>query len=534
MGNFANAPSAEAAAGKNPLEPFTLVIFGASGDLTRRKLIPAFYSLFCEGLLPDDFRVVGFARREKSDESFRAEMRRAVEEFGRTDPVDGRTWAQFAARLQYHRASFDDPDGFSSLRRRLEKIAGKDGVLANRLFYLATQPSYFAPIVDRLREEGLVGESADDMPWSRLIVEKPFGQDLQSARTLNRTIKSAFSENQIFRIDHYLGKETVQNILVFRFANSIFEPIWNQKYIDHVQITVSESIGVEGRGRYYEQSGALRDIVQNHMMHLLSLVGMEAPTVLEADAIRDEKVKVFGSLRRIPPDCAANGVIRAQYAAGESLGETVPAYRQEEGVAADSNTETYVAFKAFIDNWRWAGVPFYLRTGKRMPARLTEISIHFKPVPHVLFDLSPTGPMRPNVLALRIQPNEGISLRFQVKEPGMAMRIKSLRMDFGYSHAFGKEPPDAYERLLLDAALGDSTLFTRSDEVEAAWKFATPILEGCVLQPARELPTYAAGTWGPKEADDLIAADGRRWELLKRSARRAGAEPTRNINITFD
>ncbi len=532
MGKLTNAPSAETAAAMSLSEPFTLVIFGASGDLTRRKLIPAFYSLFSEGLLPDDFNVVGFARRDKSDEVFRAEMRQAVETFGRTHPVDEERWAGFAARLHYHRASFEDQAGFDSLRQRLGEIAAEKKSPGNYLFYLATQPTYFTSIVDRLGEAGLVRDRTGGTPWSRIIIEKPFGRDFQSARALNRQMKSAFSENQIFRIDHYLGKETVQNILVFRFANSIFEPIWNQKYVDHVQITVSESIGVEGRGGYYEQAGALRDMVQNHMMHLLCLVAMEAPTALDADAVRNEKVKVLESLRRIPPDCAANGVVRAQYTAGRSLGKIVPGYREEESVAADSNTETYVAFKTFIDNWRWAGVPFYLRTGKRLPARLTEISIHFKPVPHVLFDLHPTGPMTPNVLAMRIQPNEGISLRFQVKVPGMAMQIRSLKMDFGYADAFGKEPPDAYERLLLDAALGDSTLFTRSDEVEAAWSFVSPILEGCTMQPVDELPTYPAGTWGPKEADDLIAADGRRWELMKRPARQA--EAIRKIDITFD
>ncbi|MBE3070372.1 MAG: glucose-6-phosphate dehydrogenase, partial [Planctomycetes bacterium] len=378
-----------------------------------------------------------------------------------------------------------------------------------------TPPSAFLDIVGGLAASGLARPGACGAPWSRIIIEKPFGRDLASARALNAAVLGVFAEGQVFRIDHYLGKETVQNILVLRFANSIFDPLWNQKHVDHVQVTVAETSGVERRGPYYEQAGALRDMLQCHIMHLVSLVAMEPPVALEPDAIRDEKVKVMRSLRPIPPACVAEGVVRAQYAAGTAGGQPAAGYRQEADVAPDSATETYVAMKVFIDNWRWAGVPFYLRTGKRMPVRMTEISVHFKAVPRVLFGALARGPLEPNVLAIRIQPNDGISMRFQVKVPGPAMQVEPYQMDFGYADAF-QRAPEAYERLLLDAALGDSTLFTRSDEVEAAWAFVQPILDGCRTRPVRDLPTYPAGSWGPQEADDLIAADGRQWMLVRR------------------
>ena len=513
-------------------EPFTLVIFGASGDLTRRKLVPAVFSLFCEGLLPEKFSVVGFARRDKSDEVFREEMHEGVKTFARVRPVDEAAWRRFAPNIYYHCSDFEDPDGFRSLKTRLEEIAAGCGAPCNWLFYLATQPSQVPLVVDQIDKAGLACVDREDSCWSRIIVEKPFGRDLESAQELNGHIQRVFPEDRIFRIDHYLGKETVQNILVFRFANSIFEPIWNQKYVDHVQITVSESVGVEGRGKFYEQAGALRDMVQNHMMHLLSLTAMESPNSLDANAVRDEKVKVLRALRPIPPECAANGIVRAQYAAGTCGGKPVVGYHDEEGVAPDSGTEAYVAFAAHIDNWRWAGVPFYLRTGKRLPARITEIALHFKRVPQVLFNVNPDRPMEPNVLALRIQPNEGILLQFQIKVPGVEKRVEPLKMDFGYAEAFGKEPPEAYERLLLDAARGDSTLFTRSDEVEAAWRFLTPVIEGCKERccPHHTLPTYPAGTWGPKEAYDLIGENGRQWSLLRRPMEK----PKRKITIDVD
>jgi glucose-6-phosphate 1-dehydrogenase len=493
--------------------PFALVVFGASGDLAHRKLIPSFFGLDCAGLLPEKAWVIGFARSEMTDEAFRASVRESACLRCGGAELDEAGWRRFSARLHYHRGGYDDAASFRLLRERIEQMTAAAGVPANCLFYLATPPGTFVPIVRQLKAAGLAREGQPARPWSRIVIEKPFGTDADSARALNVEIRAAFREGQIFRIDHYLGKETVQNLMVLRFANSIFEPIWHQKYVDHVQITVSETLGAEGRGGYYDQAGAIRDIVQNHMMHLLCLVAMEPPVSLGADAIRSEKVKVLQALRPISPECAANGVVRAQYVAGSIDGERVPGYRELPDVADGSLTETYAAFKAFVDNWRWSGVPFYLRTGKRLPERRTEISIHFRPVPQVLFNIPPTGPLAPNVLVVRVQPNEGISLDFQVKAPGAAMRIQRLKMDFNYAESFGSAPPEAYQRLLLDAALGDATLFTRDDEVESAWRFVSPILEGCAMQPPGRLAPYEAGTWGPKEADALIAADGNRWHL---------------------
>ncbi len=509
-----SAPSASSD-GVMVREPFTLVVFGASGDLTRRKLVPAVYDLWCDGLLPPEFAVVGYARSAKTEDEFRAGLRTGVEEFSRAESLDEVSWQRFASRLHYMSGRYDDPSGFRALRKRLEDDAAQGAGAANVLFYLATPPGSFQTIIASLGESGLARRGTGVAPWSRIIIEKPFGRDLASARDLNRALLAAFDERQVFRIDHYLGKETVQNILVLRFANSIFDPLWNAKYVDHVQVTVAEQVGVEGRGPYYEQAGALRDIVQNHMMHLLCLVAMEPPLALDAEAVRDEKVKVLRSLRPIPPECVAEGVVRARYAEGQVRGERVPGYRDEDGVAADSVTETFVAMKLFIDNWRWAGVPFYLRTGKRMAVRMTEISIHFKPIPQVLFGAPSRGPLQPNVLAVRIQPNDGISMRFQVKVPGPAMQIEPYQMDFGYADAF-RRAPQAYERLLLDAALGDRTLFTRSDEVEAAWAFVEPILEGCRGCPDVCPSTYPAGSWGPAQADTLLEADGRKWMLVRR------------------
>ena len=510
------APGVRIPGRKGRPDPFALVIFGASGDLTKRKLVPAVYSLFCEGLLPDRFSVVGYARREKSDDAFREEMEQACRDFSRCQCFDVKSWQDFAGRLAYVAGSFDEPAGYRRLRERLSELAAAQDRPGNHLYYLATHPDFFAPIVGNLGEADLVKPGADDAPWSRVIIEKPFGHSLETARALNRHVRSALDESQVYRIDHYLGKETVQNLLVFRFANSIFEPLWNQNHIDHVQITVSETLGVGTRGGYYDRAGALRDMVQNHMMHLLSLVAMESPTALDANAVRDEKIKVLRALRPIPRVCAGNGVVRAQYGPGTIDGGPVPGYTEEDGVAPDSTTETYIAFTAHIDNWRWAGVPFYLRHGKRLPARITEISIHFKDVPQILFNADPGRPMTPNVLTMRIQPHEGIALRFQVKVPGLGIEIRPLQMDFAYAGSFGTEPPEAYERLLLDAALGDGTLFTRADEVEAAWAYVDPIIEGCTRSTMPRLPQYAAGTWGPIEADDLIRADGRVWQLMRR------------------
>lgn len=497
-------------------EPFTLVIFGASGDLARRKLVPAVYGLWQDGLLPPLVTLLGFARHPKTDEAFRQELRQAVEKFSHGRTVDAQAWDGFARRLHYQVGDYDDPAAFRALGAYLEKQAAEEHRPANALFYLATPPQTFPLVVRRLGEAGLSRAGAKAPPWSRIVIEKPFGSDLASARALNEEVLRVFVERQVFRIDHYLGKETVQNILVLRFANSIFEPLWNQKYVDHVQITVAESGGVEQRGPYYDHAGAVRDIVQNHMMQLVCLVAMESPLALGADAVRDEKVKVLRSLRPIPAACVPEGVVRAQYGAAEAHGKRRRGYLEEDGVAPGSTTETYMAMKLFIDNWRWAGVPFYLRTGKRLAARMTEIAVHFKPIPQVLFGAPARGPVEPNVLALRIQPNEGITLRFQVKVPGPAMQIEPFQMDFGYAEVFEHAAPEAYERLLLDAALGEPTLFARGDEIEAAWTFVQPILDGIRQCLVATLPSYPAGSWGPAEADALLEADGRRWSLVRR------------------
>ncbi len=494
---------------KTPPEPFIMVIFGATGDLTQRKLIPALYALHVEQLLPPRFFVIGFARHEKSERQFRAELRNAVKQFGRV-PLEDSAWKTFSRKILYQRGEYADPAAFRSLARRLALLAERNHMPANHLYYLATPPETFGPVGDALRASGLSRSRRDG--WARIIVEKPFGYDLESARSLDRRLSAAFSESHTFRIDHYLGKETVQNLLVFRFGNSIFEPLWNQKYVDHVQISALESIGVEQRGRYFDRLGTLRDVVQNHMMHLLTLVAMEPPASMDATAVRNEKVKVLSALRPLSRECAPADVVRAQYAPGRVGRKRARGYRQEEGVAPDSRTETFVALRTYVDNWRWAGVPFYLRTGKRLAEQVTDISIHFKSVPQALFDTG-GAPLYPNMLSLRIQPHEGISLRFQVKVPEMRMAVRPFQMDFTYQDAFGSRPPEAYERLLLDAALGDPALFIRDDEVDAAWRFLTPVIEGCEGAGAPTV-TYPAGSWGPVEADRLIERDGRRWELL--------------------
>jgi glucose-6-phosphate 1-dehydrogenase len=491
-------------------EPCTMVIFGATGDLTHRKLVPALYTLGHERLQPPGFSVVGFARREKTHDEFRREMKEAVDRFARRRPADPAVWEDFAAGLFYHVGEFGAPDAYARLRGVLDEIDARRGTRRNRVFYLATPPSSYSEIARNLGAAGLVHPVREGGPWSRIIVEKPFGRDLQSARALNRALAEVFDERQIYRIDHYLGKETVQNILVLRFANGIFEPLWNQKYIDHVQITVAESMGVEGRGGYYEEAGALRDMVQNHMLQLLSLTAMEPPVAFSADAVRDEKVKVLQALRRIEGAEVLRRTVRGQYGRGAVAGRPLPGYLEERGVAPDSRIETYVAVEAAIDSWRWAGVPFYLRTGKALPRRVTEIAIQFRRAPHLLFARTDVTRLDPNVLALQLQPEEGIGLTFGSKVPGPEVRIQSVKMDFRYGTAFGDESPEAYERLLLDCMLGDPTLFTRRDEVEAAWDFVTRILDGWreARAPAH---AYEAGTWGPAEADALFAGSERAW-----------------------
>ncbi len=489
----------------------SLVIFGATGDLTHRKLVPALYNIAADGELPPALSVVGFARREKTDDEFRAELGEAVHKFSR-QTVKEAVWEAFAQSIFYHRSEFGDSTGYAALKERLDAIDAEKGTNGNRLYYLAVAPDQFETILEGLRAHGL--NEAKPGAWSRVIVEKPFGTDLASARELNDVVNHAFAESDTYRIDHYLGKETAQNLMVLRFANAIFEPLWNNRFIDHIQITAGETLGVEARGGYYDGAGAMRDMVQNHLMQLLCLTAMEPPTDLLANSVRDEKVKVIRSLHPITGSAVATDVVRGQYGAGAIFGQEVPAYRAEDRVNPESMTETYVALKLHIDNWRWSGVPVYMRVGKRLPKSGTEISVHFKAAPSVLFNAYQEE-LGNNVLVIRIQPDEGISLRMQAKIPGASVRIEPVKMDFHYGTSFGKASPEAYERLLLDAMSGDATLFARRDEVEEAWEFVDSIRAGW-NDPKVETPleTYAAGSWGPDAADALIARDGRSWRRL--------------------
>jgi glucose-6-phosphate 1-dehydrogenase len=486
-------------------EPSCLVIFGASGDLTQRKLIPGLYSLAHDGLLPSGQTIIGFARAAVTDEQFRASMKEACNQHARTRPVDDAVWDNFAKGLFYVQGEFGDPTCYDRLKERMSEFDRTRGTGGRRIYYLAVPPDFFSSIAETLAGKGMVNDPESSGPYTRVIVEKPFGHDLESARELNRVAVSAFRERQVFRIDHYLGKETVQNLLVLRFANGIFEPFWNRQYIDHVQFTVAESIGVEKRGNYFDSAGITRDIIQNHMLQLVSLVAMEPPVAFEANAVRDEKVKVLRALRPI----SAADAVRGQYTEGSVLGEHAVAYRAEEKVDPQSRTETYAALKIFVDNWRWADVPFYLRAGKRLPKRVTDISIHFRPAPYPLF--SRLGmKMHGNVLAIRIQPDEGISLKFDSKVPGPTVRSAPVTMEFRYATSFGAEPPEAYERLLLETMLGDATLFARRDEIETAWAWLDPLLQRWAANEDR-LHFYPAGAWGPETADELIEKDGRKW-----------------------
>lgn len=492
-------------------QPCSVVIFGASGDLTFRKLIPALYNLAADGDLPAALNVVGFARREKSDEAFRQELEDALRKFSRQG-FNEELWSSFRERISYHQSDFSDDAGFKALSDRLDKLDLERGTSGNRLFYLSVAPADFPGILDRLAAVGL--NKARPGSWARVIVEKPFGKDLETAQQLNSVVNAAFREKDTYRIDHYLGKETAQNIMVLRFANSLFEPIWNSRFIDHVQITSAEPLGVEGRGPYYDKSGSLRDMVQNHLLQLLSLTAMEPPTDLAADSIRDEKVKVVRALRPMSPEDVARDVVRGQYAAGAINGKPVIGYRQEERVNPESMTETYVALKVHVDTWRWSGVPFYIRNGKRLAKGGAEIAVQFKNAPGVLFGHGGT-PVGPNVLVLRIQPEEGISLRIQSKRPGNAVRIEPVKMDFLYNTSFAKASPEAYERLLLDSMAGDATLFARRDEVEGAWKFVDLIEQAWHKHaPAPPLHPYPAGSWGPTAADELMEREGRAWRQI--------------------
>jgi len=493
-------------------DPAVLVLFGATGDLAHRKVVPALYQLWRTNLLPHEFQLLGIGRRDYTNDTFRDALLGAVEQYARMKPIDDVAWRTFAERISYLKGDFNDPDAYERLAGRLDELDETGGTRGNRLYYLATQPSAFSEIVAQLGRVGLDHE-VHGGGWRRIVIEKPFGHDLESAHRLNREIARVFRESQVYRIDHYLGKETVRNLLVFRFGNGIFEPVWNRRYVDHVQITVAESIGVEARGSFYEETGAVRDFLQNHLLQLTSLVAMEPPATFEADALRDEKVKVLRAIAEKTPEEVMRDVVRGQYGPGWVAGQKVPGYREEPEVDPNSETETYVAARFQIDDWRWSGVPFYLRTGKRLPKRATEIALQFKEVPHRLFRDSATEP-EPNLLAIRIQPDEGIMLRFGAKIPGLGIDIRSVTMDFTYGSAFAVDSPDAYETLILDALLGDASLFTRADEVEEAWKIVDPVLDTWADSPPPNFPNYAAGTWGPPEADELLARDGRRWRRI--------------------
>jgi glucose-6-phosphate 1-dehydrogenase len=496
-----------------PVSPScAIVIFGASGDLAHRKLIPALYELALQGLLNEHSYIVGYSRSAVSDDQYRAQCREAVEKHARSQPINPDTWRKLQERIYYVQANYGSAEDHVKLASRLDQLDAKFGNEAgNRLFYLATPPNTFEPIISALGEHRSAG-TADGQParWERIIIEKPFGRDLASARKLNGLLLNHFTEEQVFRIDHYLGKETVQNLMVMRFANSIFEPIWNYKYIDHVQITVSETLGVEDRGGYYDRSGALRDMVQNHLFQLMALVAMEPPVALDAQSVRDEKVKVYRSVR--PPRTADvdSFSVRGQYTAGEHDGHKTEGYLKEKEVSPTSTTETFAAVKLYVDNWRWSGMPFYLRTGKFLEEKLSEIVVRFRSPPLTLFQKQCEAPVYPNDLVIRVQPEEGISWRLNGKVPGSQMSIKPVALDFLYRTTFNTEPPEAYERLIHDAMLGEQTLFIRGDEVEAAWSVIDRIEEGW-SQSKNPPQSYAPGSWGPRRALELIENDGRRW-----------------------
>jgi len=496
----------------NPLEQFSLeppsagescllIIFGASGDLTRRKLIPGLYNLACVGCMNPKFEVVGVGRTPMTSEEFRSKLRESTSKAGDTRDFNDSHWREFENRLYYFAGDINDDKFYTRLRGQLEKMQSS-GSSANRLFYVSTPASVAGPIVEGLARHGL---NLNDNGWTRIILEKPFGHDLDSARELNTVVDKVFDEKDIYRIDHYLGKETVQNILVFRFGNSLFEPVWNRNYVDHVEITAAETVGVEGRGGFYEETGALRDMVANHLLQLLALTAMEPPIAFDADSVRDQKVQVLRSIRPMTVDEVAKRTVRGQYGPGKIGGKPAPGYREEPGISKSSTTETFAAVEFYVDNWRWAGVPFYIRTGKRLPRQSSEIRVHFKRTPQALFAGTPREPLAPNVITLRIQPDDGISIAFDVKRPGNHVQTLPVNANFSYEAALGSKGPPAYETLLLDSIRGDATLFTRRDEVEAEWRIITPIEQAWTKLPAPAFPNYAAGSEGPTEADALIS-----------------------------
>jgi len=499
---------------EKPIPACCIVIFGATGDLTHRKLIPALFSLETQGILPDHMKIVGFARREFSDHSFRDELSQSLQEYAPDLFKDNQdAWNKFARRVVFHRSDFDNAQGFTWLKERLDKFDQSEGTAGNRLFYLATPPSTYTTVIQQLGKAGLVkaGEDKDSAGFTRIIIEKPFGSDLESARALNAELKQVFDEDQIYRIDHYLGKETVQNIFVFRFANLLFEPLWNGRYVDNVQVTVAETVGVEQRAGYFDHAGELRDMVQSHALQMLALVAMEPPNTLSASDIRDEKAKALRAIKPVLADDCDACVVRGQYGAGKLGDQDVPAYHDEPNVPHDSATDSFVALKLEIQNWRWAGVPFYVRAGKRMPERVTEVNITFKDVPNVLLAHEAEDTAEPNVITIRVQPNEGISMRLGAKPPGQKTVVRPVDMNFTYGTSFGQRIHDAYERLIMDALIGDASLFTRDDEVEAEWGLITPILEHWAKTPPTDLPNYAAGSWGPEAADKMLTDAGRKW-----------------------
>lgn len=511
METFNENPLREGLRLERVAEPCVVVIFGASGDLTKRKLVPALYNLAQERLIPSEVAIVGLARTEMSDDEFRAQLKEALTSIGGEARIDETLWQSFSQKIFYMQGDVNDAASYETLKEKLAEVDKEYGTRGNRLFYLSTAPQFFGVVAEQLKQADMT--KAQKGNWVRVIVEKPFGYDLESAKKLNNELAKCFKEEQIYRIDHYLGKETVQNLLVFRFANSIFEPLWNRQYIDHVQITNAEAVGVEGRGGYYEGAGVVRDMLQNHVFQVLSLIAMEPPATLDANAVRDEKIKAMMAVRPIAKESVDEFAVRGQYGAGYVLGDDVVGYRQETGVDKESSTETFAALKLYFDNWRWADVPFYIRSGKRLTKRMTEIAIRFKDVPHRLFQ-SVEDELEPNWLIIRVQPHEGITLRFGAKLPGQATRIRQVNMDFRYGSSFGVEVPEAYQRLLLDCMLGDSTLYARRDMVERGWEIVTPILEAW-KQPAKDsFPNYEAGSNGPQSSHDLLERDGRKWRKI--------------------